>query len=234
LTPNLQKRSQELQLHSALFCGEINNNYRVSPVMIRLGTHVTFSYPIIFRSTPLSTGLTKSLFFKMTDQTRLKATVYVGGLAFMVDEATLHAAFLPFGDIVDISLPKPEAPSSTELHRGFGYVEFEDPADAKEAIDNMDQAELFGRVIKVSAAKPQRNANEGLGSKTALWEQVHVNCLNILQLINSVKQEGWLAENAVSEEDRLAADRAMAGAQERPEDPMQGLEGLDVAGPKPA
>ena len=40
------------------------------------------------------------------------------------------------------------------------------------AIDNMDQSELFGRVIKVSAAKPPKNVNEGLGSKTALWEQV--------------------------------------------------------------
>jgi RNA recognition motif-containing protein len=108
----------------------------------------------------------------MTDQARLKATVYVGGLASVVDSLHLHAAFIPFGEIVDISLPKPEAPSSTELHRGFGYVEFEDPADAKEAINNMDQAELFGRVIKVSPAKPQKNANEGLGSKTALWEQV--------------------------------------------------------------
>jgi hypothetical protein len=46
-------------------------------------------------------------------------------------------------------------------------------------------------------------------------------------------QEGWLAENAVSEEDRLAAERATKGA-DRPDDPMQGLEGLDVAGPKPA
>ena len=64
---------------------------------------------------------------------------------------------------------KPEGPNSTELHRGFGYVEFEDPEDTKDAIDNMDQSELFGRVIKVSAAK---NVNEGLGSKTALWEQV--------------------------------------------------------------
>jgi RNA recognition motif-containing protein len=51
-------------------------------------------------------------------------------------------------------------------------VEFEDPEDTKDAIDNMDQSELFGRVIKVSAAKPPKNANEGLGSKTALWEQV--------------------------------------------------------------
>lgn len=44
--------------------------------------------------------------------------------------------------------------------------------DAREAIDNMDQSELFGRVMKVAAAKPQRDGNEGLGSKTAVWEQV--------------------------------------------------------------
>lgn len=94
----------------------------------------------------------------------------------MVNVSSLHAAFIPFGDIVDISLPKPESPSSTETHRGFGYVEFEDPADAAEAIDNMDQSELFGKVIKVSAAKPQKNANEGLGSTIAVWEQVRSSC----------------------------------------------------------
>lgn len=153
----------------------------------------------------------------MSDPERLKCTVYVGGLASQVDQSHVHAAFLPFGEIIDISLPKPEAPSSTELHRGFGYVEFEDADDAKEAIDNMDQAELFGRVIKVSAAKPQKAANEGLGSKTALWEQ-----------------EGWLAQNAVSEEDRMPADRASTATLDRADDPMQGLEGLDVAGPRPA
>jgi hypothetical protein len=36
----------------------------------------------------------------------------------------------------------------------------------------MDQAELYGRVIKVNQAKPQKNADEGLGSRTAIWEQV--------------------------------------------------------------
>jgi RNA recognition motif-containing protein len=67
---------------------------------------------------------------------------------------------------------KPEGLNSMELHRGFGYVEFEDAEDVKDAIDNMDQSELFGKVIKVSPAKPPKNVNEGLGSKTALWEQV--------------------------------------------------------------
>lgn len=36
----------------------------------------------------------------------------------------------------------------------------------------MDQAELYGRVIKVNKAKPQKQASEKLGSKTAIWEQV--------------------------------------------------------------
>ena len=108
----------------------------------------------------------------MSDTARLKATVYVGGLDHAVNRSILTEAFLPFGEIVDVSVPKPEAPNSTEPHRGFGYVEFELAADAREAIDNMDQSELFGRTIKVAQAKPQKNATQGLGSKTALWEQV--------------------------------------------------------------
>lgn len=108
----------------------------------------------------------------MTDAARLKATVYVGGLDNVVNEKILTDAFLPFGEIVEVSIPKPDLPSSTDPHRGFGYVEFELPGDAIEAIENMDQSELFGRIIKVSAAKPQKESNEGLGSKTAVWEQV--------------------------------------------------------------
>lgn len=102
----------------------------------------------------------------------MKATIYVGGLDNAVDKRVLTDAFLPFGEVVDITLPKPEQPSSTDPHRGFGYIEFELAGDAKEAIENMDQSELFGRVIKVAAAKPQKESNEGLGSKTAVWEQV--------------------------------------------------------------
>ena len=118
----------------------------------------------------------------MSDTARLKATVYVGGLDNAVNEKILAETFLPFGEIVEVSLPKPEAPSSTDPHRGFGYIEFEVPGDAKEAIDNMDQSELFGRVIKVAAAKPQKESNEGLGSKTAIWEQV---CCSSFYLICS-------------------------------------------------
>ncbi|KAK6002147.1 hypothetical protein QM012_001785 [Aureobasidium pullulans] len=152
----------------------------------------------------------------MSDAPRPKATVYVGGLTSAVDSHTLHNAFIPFGPIVNISLPKPELPSNPEPHRGFGYIEFESPQDAQESIDNMDQSELFGRVIKVNLAKEQKAEGEGLGSKTAIWEQ-----------------EGYLAKHAVSDEDRMAAQGDEDG-QDGPMDPMQGLEGLDVAGPQQA
>lgn len=46
------------------------------------------------------------------------------------------------------------------------------------------------------------------------------------------KQESWLAKNAVSEEDQVAAEQPPAPEVTMGEDPMQGLEGLDVAGPR--
>lgn len=44
----------------------------------------------------------------------------------------------------------------------------------------MDQSELYGRVIKVNQAKPQKSADEKLGSRTAIWEQVGLYpCLSL-------------------------------------------------------
>lgn len=98
--------------------------------------------------------------------------MYVGGLSPLATNRHVLDAFIPFGEIVEVQVPKNDKPNSTEPHKGFAYVEYEDSADAKEAIDNMDQAEFFGKVLKVSQAKAPKSADEGLGSKTAIWEQV--------------------------------------------------------------
>ncbi|KAJ2412385.1 hypothetical protein GGF41_006143, partial [Coemansia sp. RSA 2531] len=71
--------------------------------------------------------------------------LFVSGLDPEVSEQTLHAAFIPFGEIVQVTL-QPD-PSSSNKHRGFGFIEFEEEGDALEAIDNMQDAELFGRTI---------------------------------------------------------------------------------------
>jgi len=150
----------------------------------------------------------------MSDPSRLKCTVYVGGLDNSVTKSTLHEAFLPFGEILEINIPSDDR--STEPHRGFGYVEFESQEDSAAAIDNMDQAMLAGRVLSVAQAKPQKEPGNVLGSKVAVWEQ-----------------EDWIRKYEVSEEDRAAAEMAKAEAMAKDMvDPMQGLEGLDVAGPQ--
>ena len=47
-----------------------------------------------------------------------------------------------------------------------------------------------------------------------------------------MEQEGWLAKHAVSEEDRQAKADEQQDHESIPNDRMQGLEGLDVAGPR--
>ena len=175
----------------------------------------------------------------MTDASRLKATLYIGGLDDAVNERILADAFLPFGEVVDVSIPKPENPSPTNQHKGFGYVEFESAEDAVEAMDNMDQSELFGRVLKVAPAKPQKEGMAGLGSRVAIWEQVGYTSVPSFQhRIKNTKntmQEGWLARHAISEEDKQAAkaDHSTPLQDASKDDQADDLVGLDLAGPRP-
>ncbi|CAH2262401.1 jg26898 [Pararge aegeria aegeria] len=88
-----------------------------------------------------------------------------GGLAEEVDEKVLNAAFVPFGDLVDVQIP---LDYETEKHRGFAFIEFENAEDAAAAIDNMNDSELFGRTIRVNIAAPQRIKE---GSTRPVWSE---------------------------------------------------------------
>lgn len=56
----------------------------------------------------------------------------------------LHAAVIPFGDIVDITMP---LDYQNNKHRGFAFVEFELAEDAAACIDNMNDSELYGAIV---------------------------------------------------------------------------------------
>ncbi|EDV23045.1 expressed hypothetical protein [Trichoplax adhaerens] len=94
-----------------------------------------------------------------------KRTLYVGGLAEEVDEKVLHSLLIPFGDIVDVQIPMDY---TTQKNRGFGFVEFEQAEEAAAAMDNMDEAELYGRTIRVNIAKPMRIKE---GYSRAVWSE---------------------------------------------------------------
>lgn len=69
--------------------------------------------------------------------TNKKTLLYVGGLDAMVDDETLTNTFIAFGELASVLVPKDEVSGK---HRGFGFVEFEEPEDAKNAMDNMNDA----------------------------------------------------------------------------------------------
>ncbi|KAK9237883.1 hypothetical protein V1525DRAFT_425923 [Lipomyces kononenkoae] len=136
-------------------------------------------------------------------ETRLKSTIFISGLDPTVTTEDLHYAFVPFGDIVDIQLPKDE--KSNEPHRGFALIEFETPLDAEAAIDNMNQAQLNGRTLKVTVSKSQKQRFDIQNAKVALWHS-----------------ESWMQEHVVDESDRRAVEESTAQAEGF--DAMQGLE----------
>lgn len=76
--------------------------------------------------------------------------IYIGGLPDTVNEKILYSVFLTFGDIKYVDIP---IDSGNNKHKGFGFIEYEDVVDAVHAIDNMNEAELFGSVIKVQKAR---------------------------------------------------------------------------------
>ncbi|KAK8810825.1 hypothetical protein WA556_003909 [Blastocystis sp. ATCC 50177/Nand II] len=92
--------------------------------------------------------------------------MWVPGLDEQVDDKILLAAFIPFGVVKEVSIP---IDAGTGKKRGFGFVEFEEADDAAEARENMNNAELFGKVLKVSYSKQMR-AN--LISSKPIWAQI--------------------------------------------------------------
>ncbi|KAG2210275.1 hypothetical protein INT47_003260 [Mucor saturninus] len=98
-----------------------------------------------------------------------KTTLFIGGVDQQVTEAILHAAFIPFGEIVAVQLSLDNSRNAKHnTHKGFGFVEFELPQDAEAAIDNMHLSEILGKVIKVQLAKPH---NITATSHRAVWTE---------------------------------------------------------------
>ena len=81
---------------------------------------------------------------------RKKKMIYVAGLDTSVTEEILLSAFIPFGDIREVSIPKD---FKTNKHRGFGFVDFDEEEDALAAMENMQGAELLGIKRYVCNAK---------------------------------------------------------------------------------
>ncbi|KAJ8387775.1 hypothetical protein AAFF_G00150760 [Aldrovandia affinis] len=78
--------------------------------------------------------------------------LFVGGLSFDTTEDVLEEAFCKYGCISKVDIIKDR---ETDRSRGFGFVTFENPDDASDALTAMCGKHLDGREIRVDrAGKP--------------------------------------------------------------------------------
>ncbi|KAF4519289.1 hypothetical protein B566_EDAN002179 [Ephemera danica] len=87
------------------------------------------------------------------------ATIYVGGLDEKVSEALLWELFVQSGPVVNVHMPKDRV---TQMHQGYGFVEFMGEEDADYAIKIMNMIKLYGKPIRVNKASAhQKNLDVG-------------------------------------------------------------------------
>jgi len=88
------------------------------------------------------------------------AKLYVGNLPFETNEESLTAFFAEVAQVSRVTVIRDKF---TNRSRGFAFVEIDDEAAAKKAIDTLNGRSLGGRVVKVNEAKPQENRGPGGG-----------------------------------------------------------------------
>ncbi|TXJ27773.1 MAG: RNA-binding protein [Chitinophagaceae bacterium] len=76
--------------------------------------------------------------------------LYVSNLGFHIVEEDLRKLFEQFGQV---SSAKVITDRETGRSRGFGFVEMDSDAEAKTAIDNLNNKEIEGRQISVTQAR---------------------------------------------------------------------------------
>ncbi|XP_051551312.1 cold-inducible RNA-binding protein B-like isoform X3 [Myxocyprinus asiaticus] len=81
----------------------------------------------------------------MSDEGKL----FIGGLSYDTNEQSLEEAFSKYGTIAKVDVIRDR---ETDRSRGFGFVTFENPEDAKDAMAAMNGKSVDGRMIRVDEA----------------------------------------------------------------------------------
>ncbi len=97
-------------------------------------------------------------------------SIYVGNLSYEATEGELQDAFAQYGEVTSVNIIQDR---ETGRSRGFAFVEMPNDAEAKEAIENLNLAEIAGRRVTVNEARPKadrpRRGGGGGGGRRDRW-----------------------------------------------------------------
>ncbi|MFO0663685.1 MAG: RNA-binding protein [Polyangiaceae bacterium] len=99
----------------------------------------------------------------------MSTRLYIGNLSFQSTEASVRNAFAQLGEVSDVHLVTDRA---TGQSRGFAFVTMGSPAEAQNAIQAMNGANLDGRALRVNQAEeraPRTGGGGGGGDRSRKW-----------------------------------------------------------------
>jgi len=82
--------------------------------------------------------------------------LFVGNIPFAMTDAQLGEVFSAYGTVTSANIV---VDKFSKRSKGFGFVEFENEADAKKAMSELDGSEQLGRNINVKEAIPRADDN---------------------------------------------------------------------------
>ena len=85
-------------------------------------------------------------------------TIYVGNLSFQAEREDLLDLFGQYGEVRQCSLPLDR---ETGRKRGFAFVELNNDESEQKAIDDLQDVEWMGRMIRVNKATPREGGGGG-------------------------------------------------------------------------
>lgn len=88
--------------------------------------------------------------------------LYVGNLPFTFTEDELSDLFSEFGTVASAKLISDR---ETGRSRGFGFVEFENDAEALAAIKGTNGKDIAGRPLIVNEARPQEKRERSFNNR---------------------------------------------------------------------
>jgi cold-inducible RNA-binding protein len=86
--------------------------------------------------------------------------IYVGNLSYEATEDNLREAFSRYGEVTNVTVITDR---ETGRPRGFAFVEMSDAAQAKSAIEGLNETEIAGRSVTVNEARPRSDSPHGGG-----------------------------------------------------------------------
>jgi cold-inducible RNA-binding protein len=78
--------------------------------------------------------------------------LYVGNLAWAIDDNKLKEIFSEFGEVTEAVVI---VDKFSKRSKGFGFVTFADGESGKKAIEAMNGKEMEGRELRVNEAQPR-------------------------------------------------------------------------------